>query len=85
MIFTYALSLFILQHHINRLGNKNLSSIQEIMCTSEPAAKKFKKVCEDFPNLAILTKSATLGKALLTFGHATVAKSPLGNPLWLSP
>ena len=42
------------------------------MHASEPAAEKYKRVCEDFPNLAILTKSATPGKIQVTFGHATV-------------
>ena len=62
MISTNALSVFILQHNLNKIGNKNLHSIQEIMPASEPAAKNYKKVCEAFPNLAILTKSATPGK-----------------------
>ena len=29
------------------------------MDVSEPVAEKYKRVCKDFPNLAILTKSAT--------------------------
>ena len=58
MISTNALSVFILRHHLNGLGNKNTRSIQEIICASEPSTKKYKKGCEDFPNLAILTKSA---------------------------
>ena len=62
MISTNAWSVFILHHHINGLVNNNLRSIQEIMRASELDAKKYNKVCEDFPNLAILTKSATLSK-----------------------
>ena len=64
--------MFLLHHHINGIGNKNLCSVQEVMHTSEQAADKFKKICEDFPNLAILTKSSTLGEMQLTFGHAAV-------------
>ena len=40
MISNNALSVFILHHHLNRLGNKNLCSIQEIMGASKPAAEK---------------------------------------------
>ena len=49
------------------------------MCASEMTAEKYKKVCEDFLNLAILTKSATPGKFRLTFGHATVGNKSLGG------
>ena len=79
MISTNALSVFILCHHINGLGNKNLRSIQEIMCTSEPDTEKYKKVCEDFPNLAILNKSATPGEVQMTFAHASVGNKYLGE------
>ena len=79
MISTNALSIFILHHHRNGISNKNLFSIQEIMRASDPASKKYKKVCKDFPNLAILTKSATPGKVQLTFGHANVGEMSLGE------
>ena len=62
MISTNALSVFIIHHNLNRLGKNNLHSIQDVMCASDPDAKKYKRVCEDFPNLAILTKSATTRK-----------------------
>ena len=45
--------------------------------SSEPAAKKYKKVCKDLPNIAILTKSATPGKVHLTFSHVAVGNKPL--------
>ena len=48
------------------------------MHASEPAAEKYQKVCEDFPNLAILTKSDTPGKLQLTSGHATNGNNSLG-------
>ena len=72
MLSSNALSVFILHHYLNGLGDINLCSIQDIMRASEPAKKKYKKVCEDFPNLAILTKSATTSKVQFNFGHATV-------------
>ena len=72
MLSTNALSIFILHHHQKGICNNNIRSIQDIMRASEPAKKKYKKVCEDFPNLAILTKSATTSKVQFNFGHATV-------------
>ena len=47
------------------------------MCASEPAAEKYKRVCEYFPNFTVLTKSATLGKIQLTFGHLAVGNKSL--------
>ena len=79
MIFTNALSVFLLHHHLSGLGNKNLCSVQEVMRASEPAADKFKNVCEDFPNLAILTQSSTPGEIQLTFGHTAVGNKSLGE------
>ena len=62
MISTNALSVFLLHHHLNRLGNKNIRLVQEVMHASELAADKFKNLCEDFPNLGILTESSTPGE-----------------------
>ena len=78
MISTNDLSMFILHHHINGLRNKNLCYIQYVMRASKRAEEKYKRVCEDFPNLAILTKSAKPGKIQLTFGHAAVGNKSLG-------
>ena len=78
MISTNALSVFLLHHHLNGLENKNIRLVQEVMRGSEPAADKFENICEDFPNLAILTKSSTLGEIQLTFGHAAVGNQSLG-------
>ena len=72
MISTNSLSVFLLHHHLNGLGNKNLRSIQDVMRASEPAAEKFKRVCEGFPNLAILTKSSTPGEIQSTFGNKNI-------------
>ena len=79
MISTNALSMFLLHHNLNGLGNENLRLVQEVVCASEPAADKFKNVCENFPNLAILTKSSTPGDIQLTFGHAAVGNKSLGE------
>ena len=79
MISTNSLSVFLLHHHLNGLGNKNFCPIQRVVRASEPAADKFKRVCEDFSNLAILTKSSTLGKIQLPFGHAAFGNKSLGE------
>ena len=79
MIHTNNLSLFILQYHINELGNKHLLLIKDVMRVSKPAAKKYKRVCEDFPNLVIPTKSATPGKIWLTFVRVAVENKSLGE------
>ena len=71
--------MFILHHHLNGLRNENLSSVQDVMRASAPAADKFKNVCEDFPNLVILVKSSTPGDIQLTFGHAAVGNKSLGE------
>ena len=78
MISTNALSVFILHHNFNRLRNKNLCSFQDVVRASNPATKKYKRVCEDFPNLVIITKSATPGAIQLTFVHASVVNNSLG-------
>ena len=71
--------MFFLHSHLNRLRNKNLRSIQDVMRMREPAVKKFKRVCKDFPNLSILTKSSTPGETQLTFGHSAVGNKSLGE------
>ena len=72
MLSTNYSSVFIIHNHQNRICNNNLRLIQDIMCAIEPAAEKYKKVCDDFPDLSILTESATLGESQLTFVHASV-------------
>ena len=49
------------------------------MRASEPAAKKYKKVCDNFPNLTILTKRSIPGEVQLTFTRETVGNKPLGE------
>ena len=81
MLSTNALSIFILHHKQNRVCNKNIRSIQDIMRVSDPANEKFKRVCNDFPNITILAKSATPGEVQMTFITCTLEKNPCGNNL----
>ena len=85
MISKNALSVFILHHHLNRLRGKNIRSIKYVMCASELSAEKYKNVCEDFPNLAILTKSATPGEVQLMFGHTIVGNKSLEESVVVFP
>ena len=77
MLSSKALSTFILHNNINVLYDNNLCLIQDIMCKSETASEKFKCVCKDLPNLAILKKSTTPGEVQLTFVHASVGNKSL--------
>ena len=79
MISSSALSVFLLHHSLNGLGNNNLCSIQEVMHASEPAADKYKNICENFLNLGFLTKSSTPGESHLMFGHLAVGNKSLGE------
>ena len=81
MISSHALSAFLLNHPLNGLGNANLWSVQEAIRASVPAKEKFKNICDDYPNLAILTKSSTPGEVQLTFGHSMVGNKSLGESL----
>ena len=63
MISSHALSAFLLDHPLNGRGNSNLWSVQEVIRVSKTATEKFKVICNDFPNLAILTKISTRGKS----------------------
>ena len=61
MISSNDLSIYLLQHNWNEICDQNFRSVQDTMCSYEPAGSKFKHVCTDFPNIAVLTKSATPG------------------------
>ena len=77
MVPSKKLSLFLLDHNQNGFCNSNLRLIQDLMRYNNPVSTKFKCVCTDFPNLALLTKSATTGDIQVTFGHASVENNPL--------
>ena len=81
MISSHALSAFLLNHPRNGLGNVNLRSVQEAMRASEPVMEKYNNVCEDFPNLGILTKISMPSKFRLTFGHGTVGNKSFGESI----
>ena len=81
MISYHALSAFLLNHPLNGLGNSNLWSVQEVIQASKPATEKFKDICTNFPNLALLTISSTPGEIQITFGHSMVRNKSLGEIL----
>ena len=85
MISSHAVSAFLLNHPLNGLGNANLWSMQEAIRVSVPAIDKFKDICNNFPNLAILMKSSTPGGVQLTFGHSMVGNKSLGESLQAFP
>ena len=62
---------------MNRICNRNLHSIQDMMRSDKPAGTKFKRVCASFPNLALVPKSATPGNIQVTFDHASVGDHSL--------
>ena len=74
MISSNTLSLFILDHDHNRVCNCNIHLIQDLMHLENPDGAKFKRVCADFPNIALLTKRATPDDIQFNFGQA-----PVGN------
>ena len=55
------------------------------MRASKPIAGKYKRVCKDFPNIAILNKSATPSEIQLTFNHTTVGNKSLGESVVALP
>ena len=81
MISSHTLSAFLIDHPLNGLGNAHLRLVEEAMLASMPATEKFKNVCEDFPNWAILTKSSTPDEVQLMFGHSTIENKSLGESL----
>ena len=42
-----------------------------MMLSDQLDGTKFKCVCADFPNIVLLTKSATPGNIQVTFGHVS--------------
>ena len=71
--------MFIFHHHQNGICNKNIRSIQDIMRKSELAFEKYKKVCDNLPNLVILSKSAMPGEVQLTFTYTSVGNKSLSE------
>ena len=81
MISSHGFPAFLLDNALNGLGNENPWSVQEAIRASVPATEKFKNICDNFLNLAILTKSSTPGEVQLKFGHSTVGNKSLGESL----
>ena len=79
MISSNALSIYLIQHNQNNICAQNLCSIQDAMCSDEPAGSKFKRVFTDFPNMAVLTKSTTPGDIQVTYFHSYVGNKSLGE------
>ena len=78
MIFTNSLSLLLFENDQNGFCNRNLCFIQELMCLDNPSDVKFKRVCADYPIIALLTKSAIPRETQVTFGHASTKNKLLG-------
>ena len=49
------------------------------MRSDDPDGSKFKRVSTDFPNLAVLTKSATPGEIQEMYAHVSVGNKYLGE------
>ena len=47
------------------------------MRSDETAVSKFNRLCTDFPDIALLTKSATPREVQVTYTHASVENNPL--------
>ena len=79
IISTNALSLFLLKYDKNGFCNRNIHSIKYLMHSDDPDGNKFKNLCTDFPNLALIIKTATPGEIQVTFDHAPIGKNSLGE------
>ena len=79
MISTNALPIYILQHDQNDIFEQNLHTIQYAKRSDDPSGSKFKRVCTDLPNLAVLNKSATSGYIQVTYRHTSVGNKSLGK------
>ena len=71
--------MFIIHQDQNGICNKSIRLIKDLSSVSKTANKNLKCVCEDFPNIDILTKSAMPGEVYLTFSHALVGNKSLGE------
>ena len=53
--------------------------IQEAMRSNDPSGSKFKRVTTDFPDMEILTNSATTGEIQATYMHMSIWNKSLGK------
>ena len=49
------------------------------MRSDKPVCSKFKGACTNFPNMAVLTNSATPGDVKVMYGHVSVGNKSLGK------
>ena len=78
VISTNFVSLFLIKHDQNGVGDCNLLFIQGSMFLDDTAVSKSKQLCADFPNIAILNKSATLGGFQVMYAHTSIGNKSLG-------
>ena len=81
MISSNDLCVYLIQHNQNKICDQNLRSIQDVMRSEETSGRKFKPVCTDFPNMVVLTKSATSGGIQVSYVHAFVGNKSLGKTI----
>ena len=81
MISTNALSIYILQHKKREICEQNICLIQESMRSDRPSGSKFKRISTYFPNLSILTKSATHGDIQAMYVNVSVGNKYLGKTI----
>ena len=79
MILSNTLSLCLLDHDQNEVYNHNIHLMQDLMCSGEPDGAKVKRVCADFPNIALLTKIAMPSDIQVIFCHAFFGDECLGE------
>ena len=64
---------------MNKVLNHNIRLIQYLMRSDKSDGTNFKRVCIDFTNLALITKSAKPGDIQVNFDHASAGKPPPGE------
>ena len=79
MISTNALPLFLPKHYQNGVCEHNLRSIKESIHSDEPDVSKLKRVCADFPDIMLLTKSATHRKSKVIYAHTSIGNNSIGE------
>ena len=79
MTSSNALSIYLLQHDQNNICEQNHRLIQESMRLDKPYGSKFKRACTYFPNLVVLTKSATPGDIQVKYAYASIGNKSLAE------
>ena len=79
MISTNALPLFLPKHYQNGVCEHNIRSIKELIHSDEPDVSKLKRVCADFPDIMLLTKSATHRKSKVIYAHTSIGNKSIGE------